>query len=305
VYVERVRVRGVVVLFALVAGCSRRDDGARSLPEAELARAAPSVAPVPQCEPACEAGAACIDGLCAEAIDWARAALPTAGSCPVGQRHAVSCAKTATAIASVWGSDVYTTDSSVCRAALHAGKITSTGGEVVFEIRPGLPSYDRSSRNGVTTDSWAAYECSFVFTSKGCGAGLSSCGAACANLKADAANCGACGVACAAGESCRKGVCSPGLDADYTTVAGNPCTGSRTYVCPPLAGATVGSVWGTGVYTHDSSVCGAALHAGAITTSGGTVTIDLLPGLPAYPGTTRHGISSNSWASWSCSFRFK
>jgi len=101
-------------------------------------------------------------------------------------------------------------------------------------------------------------------------------------------------------------VCSPGLDADYITVAGTPCIGTRTYVCPPFAGAAVGTVWGTGIYTNDSSVCGAALHAGAIAAaSGGNVTIELLPGMPAYAGTTRHGIVSRSWASWSCSFRVK
>jgi len=300
------RQSSVILLFTLAAGCSKGDDAARRVPENELARPAPSVAPLPQCSPPCEAGAACVDGLCAESIDWTQRALPSPGSCPVGQRRAVSCMKTTMALAPVWGSDVYTADSSICTAALHAGKITPAGGDVVYEIRPGLSSYDHSSRNGVTTNFWAVYECSFVFTSKGCAAGSSSCGGACANLQSDAANCGACGVVCAVGESCRKGICSPGLDADYTSAPGGPCTGMRTYLCPPLGAAAVGTVWGTSVYTNDSSVCGAALHAGAIgAASGGSVTIEMLPGMPAYTGSGRHGIVSRSWASWSCSFRFK
>lgn len=294
------------VVVALVAGCSRRDDAAQRVPDKELARAVPSVPRVPQCNPPCEAGAACVEGLCAERIDWSRSALATPTSCVDGERHAVTCTRATTPIGSVWGSDLYTTDSSVCGAALHAGKITVGGGDVIYELRPGLVSYDGSTRNGLTTNGWGSYDCSFIFTSKGCAPGASACGDACANLQSDTANCGACGVACATGESCRKGVCSPGFDADFSTVPGTPCTGSRTYVCPPLAGATVGTVWGTGVYTNDSSVCGAAVHAGAIAAaSGGSVTIEMLPGRPSYAGTTNHGIVSKPWAAWSCSFRFK
>ncbi len=301
------RGREVIVVLALIAGCSKRDDAARRVPENELVRAVPSATPVPQCDPACEAGAACIEGLCAEASDWKQSPLANPSSCPVGQRHAISCAKATTAMGSVWGSEVYTSDSAVCAAARHAAKITSAGGDVVYEIRPGLSSYVGSTRNGVTTGDWGPYECSVVFTSKGCVAGAASCGAACADLQSDRAHCGACGVACAASESCRKGVCSPGLDADYTTTPGSPCTGARTYVCPALAGGVgVGTVWGTGVYTNDSSVCAAAVHAGVIAAaSGGNVTVEMLPGMPAYTGTARHGIVSKSWAGWSCSFRFK
>ena len=73
--------------------------------------------------------------------------------------------------------------------------------------------------------------------------------------------------------------------------------------CPP--GGSAGSVWGTDTYTDDSSVCTAAVHAGLITlAAGGTVTIEMRPGESSYESSTRNGISSSSWGTWSSSFVF-
>ena len=64
----------------------------------------------------------------------------------------------------VWGTDVYTDDSSVCTAAVHRGLISfEDGGEVLIEHRPGLDSYRGSTRNGVTTSGWRSWSGSFVF----------------------------------------------------------------------------------------------------------------------------------------------
>jgi LCCL domain len=76
-----------------------------------------------------------------------------------------------------------------------------------------------------------------------------------------------------------------------------------TYKCPPKG--TIGTIWGTGVYTSDSKVCTAAVHVGLITAaSGGTVMIKIVPGRPSYPGSTRHGVTSSSYGSWSSSYSF-
>ena len=65
----------------------------------------------------------------------------------------------------VWGSDVYTDDSLVRTAAVHAGLITfASGGTVVIEIRPGQASYDASTRNGVESLDWPDWPGSFVFS---------------------------------------------------------------------------------------------------------------------------------------------
>lgn len=64
----------------------------------------------------------------------------------------------------VWGTDIYTDDSSVCTAAVHAGKIGfADGGEVTIEIRPIESSYTGSTRNGVTSRDRGRYRGSFVF----------------------------------------------------------------------------------------------------------------------------------------------
>jgi len=64
----------------------------------------------------------------------------------------------------VWGTTYYTDDSSICEAAVHAGRIRrSTGGYVTIEIRPGRRSYISSSRNGVTSSGYGVWRGSFVF----------------------------------------------------------------------------------------------------------------------------------------------
>lgn len=63
----------------------------------------------------------------------------------------------------VWGSDVYTDDSSVCTAGVHAGVITiEDGGRVTIEMRPGQDSYDATERNGIETRSYPEWGGSYV-----------------------------------------------------------------------------------------------------------------------------------------------
>jgi hypothetical protein len=68
------------------------------------------------------------------------------------------------AVGVVWGTDTYTTDSSVCTAAVHFGLIgLDAGGEAVIQIQPGLAAYTGSDRNGVSTIGYTAYDSSFDF----------------------------------------------------------------------------------------------------------------------------------------------
>ncbi|MBS1149021.1 MAG: protease, partial [Myxococcaceae bacterium] len=74
-------------------------------------------------------------------------------------------------------------------------------------------------------------------------------------------------------------------------------------VCDP-AGTSV-SVWGTDIYTDDSSVCTAGVHSGLIDfTTGGPLTVEIRPGEPAYLGTVRNGVTTFDYGSWSGSFVF-
>jgi hypothetical protein len=59
--------------------------------------------------------------------------------------------------------DIYTLDSSICNAAVHAGKLASeSGGSVTIELRPGESSYKGTTRNGIKTNDYGQYGSSFV-----------------------------------------------------------------------------------------------------------------------------------------------
>ncbi len=73
--------------------------------------------------------------------------------------------------------------------------------------------------------------------------------------------------------------------------------------CPANGGA--GSVWGTDIYTDDTSICTAAVHAGLISfQSGGRVIIEIRPGQSSYATTARYGITSTAYGQWGRSFVF-
>jgi hypothetical protein len=174
------------------------------------------------------------------------------------------------AAGSVWGTDVYTDDSSVCTAAVHAGLITlAGGGSVTIEIRPGQASYTGSTRNRITSSSYPQWGGSYVLV-----------GATPGN----------------------PGVGTGGSDWSATAATFRTFVGARfAYTCP--AGGTPANIWGTDVYTYDSSVCTAAAHVGVIRpATGGTVTIEMRDGQTSYTGSTRNGITSSSYGAWDGSF---
>ncbi len=172
-------------------------------------------------------------------------------------------------VGSVWGSGIYTTDSSICAAGVHAGAIPATGGKLHVKRTTGCPAYAASSANGISASSWGSYEASIYFPEKGDGK--------CVVENPDAP-----------------------CPSRYADIPGYAALTSFTCKCPP--GKPSGSVWGTGVYTHDSSVCGAAVHAGAIPMSGGKVTVKSAAGCPSYKGSLGHGITSSKWGSYGGSF---
>jgi hypothetical protein len=192
-----------------------------------------------------------------------------------GQTFTLSCSSGGAA-RSVWGSDIYTADSSICTAAVHSGLITyQQGGIVTIELRPGRTIYGCSERNGVTTSPYGSYQRSFVFK-------------------------------------------TPNTDAvvreaeDQTPVLWNTPASmisfetGKTYKFKCPSGGKESAVWGTDIYTLDSSICNAAVHAGKLQVeNGGLVTIELLPGESSYKGRTRNGITTNSYGAYAHSFAVK
>ena len=177
---------------------------------------------------------------------------------------------------SVWGSDIYTADSSICTAAVHSGLITSQqGGAVTIELRPGRTIYGCSERNGVTTSPFGSYQQSFVFKTPN----TETIVRAAEDQTSVLWNTSASMIAFEAGKTFK-------------------------FKCP--SGGQESAVWGTEIYTLDSSICNAAVHAGKLASeSGGAVTIELRPGESAYKGSTRNGIKSNDYGQYGSSFVVK
>jgi len=71
----------------------------------------------------------------------------------------------------------------------------------------------------------------------------------------------------------------------------------KTYSCACPALGEPAIVYGSDVYTADSSICTAAVHAGALQRStAGSVTLQTIASPPVFKGATRNGITSEAWA---------
>ena len=72
-----------------------------------------------------------------------------------------------------------------------------------------------------------------------------------------------------------------------------------------LTGTLTGSVWGTDIYTDDSTLACAAVHAGVVL-PGQTkiVTVKILTGQSKYQGSVRNGVTSSSYGIWPGSYSF-
>lgn len=89
-----------------------------------------------------------------------------------------------------------------------------------------------------------------------------------------------------------------------TSLAGgsDPVGAQLAFMCPP--GGSPSTVWGTDMYSDDSSVCTAAVHAGIITFDGGPVRLVVQPGQSQYTPSERNGVSTSAYGAWGRSFSF-
>lgn len=72
-----------------------------------------------------------------------------------------------------------------------------------------------------------------------------------------------------------------------------------------IEGANIGYVWGTDIYTDDSNIARAAVHAGLVAIGQQKIVkIKILAGQSSYTGTTRNGITTSDYASWPGSYQF-
>jgi hypothetical protein len=77
-----------------------------------------------------------------------------------------------------------------------------------------------------------------------------------------------------------------------------------TCTCSPQA-TTESAVFGTDVYLDGSGLCRSALHAGVISSQGGSVTVVRGTGRPLYVGSTRNGVQSFDYSASQYSMEFK
>lgn len=171
---------------------------------------------------------------------------------------------------SIWGTDVFTTGSHLGMAAVHSGVLKAgQQGVVKVTILPGQADYPASTRHGVTSYAYGPWGVSFKVER---GYGL-------------------------VGRRALGAMPDPGMLTGFRGAAGKKLRFDVT-------GSSAGGVWETGVYTDDSSLAAAAVHAGALAAGQrGVVTVTILPGQNNYPSTTAHGMTSNAWGSWVGSFR--
>jgi hypothetical protein len=194
-----------------------------------------------------------------------------AGACPLrlGDQQSLEChcSAQATSRGDIYGSNFYTDDSAVCRAALHAGVIGEDGGRVSVYAARGQSSYPTVERNGVTSTGYGNWPRSIAFRLDGRRA-----------RRSEIHSCPANSMSMSPGES-------------------------LTCSCEP--GSTeAGTVWGSGPYTSDSGVCRAALHAGVIDAGGGTLRLRALPGRSSYAASRRNGVATRGWGANGGSFDF-
>jgi hypothetical protein len=184
----------------------------------------------------------------------------------VGRRITYVCpAITPTKDVAVWGTDIYTYDSSVCLAAIHAGVLRAQqAASVTFTMGPGDASFRGSDSNGVTSAPYTGYDSSFTFDKSS----------------------------------------EPGrIDGLTTMRMPDGFTGSVTVVCPAL-GNFPQPLWGTDVYADDSSICAAAAHYGLITlNAGGPVVVTPAGPQSAFKGMVRNNVTSKDYPNWPTSFR--
>ncbi|XP_026863253.2 cysteine-rich secretory protein LCCL domain-containing 2 isoform X1 [Electrophorus electricus] len=161
--------------------------------------------------------------------------------------------------AKVWGTSYYDVQSSICRAAVHHGVIDNTGGLVDITRQDNFPFFVKATKNGV--ESLSKYKTANAFMV--------------AKVHIASVDC-------------------------YTTVAEICPFRSTSSHCPrvdcPANCKNEPSYWapviGSNIYADNSSICRAAIHAGVIKATGGSVDILALDKRKSYAGSLKNGIQS-------------
>ena len=183
----------------------------------------------------------------------------------------------------IYGTDVYTHDSRLDTAAVHAG-VVKLGEEAIVKVTilPGQSGFKAAGRNGVSSMSWSGtgYECFKVEL-------------ATATDPAPPA----------AAKSTAPTETRSDLRADPGSLAG-----FREYAGKSLlfevTGANDWPVYGSDIYTDDSPLNVAVVHAGILGVGKkGIVKVTILGSQDKFENVSRNGVTSRSWGSWGGSYK--
>jgi LCCL domain len=178
---------------------------------------------------------------------------------------------------SVYGTDLYTDDSSLAAATVHAGALTDgQKGVVKVTVLPGADAYQGSDRNGVSSFNWGAWLGSY-------------------RIQTAARRPG--------GKPVRGAVeVKPG-PGNLLALRGQ---NGQSFYFEVTGDKGAGTVWGTDLYTDDSTLAAAAVHAGALADGQkGVVKVTVVPGADAYQGSDRNGVASIDYGGWGGSYRIE
>ena len=236
----------------------------------------------------------------------------------------------------VWGSGLYTDDSVLQAAVVHAGALREgQTGIVKVTILDGQPHYDGAERNGIISQSYENWRGSYRIeaekapteaaaqnealpqAAKDLLAKLTQIKNENGGEKAIRAELNALQtMELSAAKSNQLDAALALRDAHLHFVGDalgavpypGPLTSYRSKrgqsVYFYVTGRGAGSVWGSGVYTDDSALGAVTVHAGLLRPGQkGLIKVSLLPGQTAYEGQERNGVVSQPYAAWEGSYR--
>ena len=182
----------------------------------------------------------------------------------------------------IYGSNVYTTDSPLAAVVVHAGVLgDGQTGVVRVVMGTGQYKYVSTTSNGVTSNSYSDFPTWY-------------------SVATDAGN----NTVLPFPGMFESPIADPGTVGSY-----RGRNGAALYF--KVTGSTAGGVWGTGTYTDDSSLATAAVHSGVLRVGQeGIVKVRIEPGLtlfymfspPVYAASTANGVTSNSYGTFGGSF---
>lgn len=171
---------------------------------------------------------------------------------------------------SIFGTEIYTHDSHLATAAVHAGVLKSgERGLVKVTILPAQDRFPGSGRNGVVSSSWSASsECFRIELVK---------------------------------------LTGPASSAGVRQDPGN-LTGYRDQVGQSVEFAVIGAnepgIYGSDIYSDDSPLSVAAVHAGLLQPEEkGVVKVTILGPQEKFESSARNGVTSRGWSNYAGSYR--